>query len=62
MLSMFGGLALVGIPALTVYFLRTWMPVSVWLLIWTAVYAVGTVIVYRVICGWGVRTFEKLPV
>ncbi|MBE6659282.1 MAG: hypothetical protein E7604_12685 [Ruminococcaceae bacterium] len=62
MLSMFGGLALVGIPALTVYFLRTWMPVSVWLLIWTAVFAVGTVIVYRVICGWGVRAFEKLSV
>ena len=62
MLSMFVGLALVGIPALTVYFLRTWMPVSAWLLIWTAVFAVGTVIVYRVICGWGVRAFEKLSV
>lgn len=62
MLSMFGGLALVGIPALTVYFLRAYMSVSVLLLIWTAVYAVGTVIVYRVICGWGVRAFEKLSV
>ncbi len=62
MLSMFAGLALVGIPALTVFFLREYLSVNLLLLLWTAVFAVGTVIVYRMICGWGVRKFETLSV
>ena len=62
LLSMFGNLALVGIPALTVYFLRGEIPVSVMLLFWGAVFAVGVVIVYRMIVGWGTKTFEQLSV
>ncbi len=60
--SMFGNLALFGIPALTVYVLRAYLPVSVLLLIWTAVFALGLYMVYRLIIGWGVRAFEKLSV
>ena len=60
--SMFGNLALVGIPALTVYFLRAYLSVSVLLLIWTAVFALGVYVVYRLLIGWGVKTFEKLSV
>ena len=60
--SMFGNLALVGVPALTVYFLRVYVSVSVLLLIWTAVFAIGLYVVYRLIIGWGVRNYEKLSV
>jgi len=60
--SMFGNLALVGIPALTVYFLRAYLSVSVLLLIWTAVFAVGLYVVYRLILGWGTKAYEKLLV
>ena len=60
--SMFGNLALVGVPALMVYFLRVYVSVSVLLLIWTAVFAIGLYVVYRLIIGWGVRNYEKLSV
>jgi hypothetical protein len=60
--SMFGNLALVGIPALTVYFLRAYLSVSVLLLLWTAVFAVGLYVVYRLILGWGTKAYEKLLV
>ncbi len=60
--SMFVNLALVGIPALTVYALRAYLSVSVLLLIWTAVFAIGLYVVYRLILGWGVRKYEKLSV
>ena len=60
--SMLGSIALVGIPALTVVFLRAYLPVSVLLLIWGAVFAVGLYVVYRLVLGWGVRAFERLAV
>ena len=60
--SMFGNLALFGIPALTVYFLRAYLSVSVLLFLWTVVFALGVYVVYRLLIGWGVKAFEKLSV
>lgn len=60
--SMFGNMALLVLPALTVWFGRALLPVSVWMLIWTAVFAVGVIVVHRMICGWGVRRFEEFIV
>jgi hypothetical protein len=39
-----------------------YVSVSVLLLIWTAVFAIGLYVVYRLIIGWGVRNYEKLSV
>lgn len=60
--SMFGNMALVGIPALMVYILREWISVSVLLLFWTVVFAIGLYVVYRLIIGWGTKAYEKLLV
>ena len=62
MASMFGSMALFGVPALTVYILREWISVSVLLLLWTVVFALGVYVVYRLLIGWGVKAFEKLSV
>lgn len=59
-LSMFGNLALAGIPALTVYYGRSLLPVSVWLLIWMAVFAVGAAVIRHLIGTWGTKKFETL--
>ncbi len=58
--SMFGSMALFGIPALTIYILREWISVSVLLLFWTVVFAIGLYVVYRLIIGWGTKAFETL--
>ena len=50
----------VGIPALTVYFMREWISVSVLLLFWTVVFAIGLYVVYRLIIGWGTKAYETL--
>lgn len=58
--SMIGNMALVGIPALTVYFGREYIPVSVLLLFWTTVFAVGAPIVKHILDTWGIKAFESL--
>ncbi|MBR5871218.1 MAG: hypothetical protein IKZ09_09290 [Clostridia bacterium] len=60
--SMFGNVVLLAIPAATVYFGRDYVPVSVLLLIWTAVFAVGIPIVKRILDTWGCKAFETLSV
>ncbi|MBQ7982885.1 MAG: hypothetical protein IJ302_04905, partial [Clostridia bacterium] len=60
--SMLGNMAMLAAPALSVWFGRELLPVSVWMLIWTAVFAAGVFIVHRMICVWGARKFEELTV
>ena len=60
LVSMSCNLILAAIPALTVYFGRAYIPVSVLLLIWTVLFAVGAAAVKRVIDTWGTKTFEAL--
>ena len=58
--AMLSNLALAAIPALTVYFGREYIPVSVLLLLWTAVFAVGVPVVRRILDTWGCKAFEAL--
>ena len=55
-------LAVVGIPALSVYYLRSMISVPLLLVIWTVLYALGVLLVRRLLRGWGVGAFEKLAV
>lgn len=62
LVSMACNLILAVIPALTVYFGRAYVPVSVLLLVWTAIFAGGAAAVKRVIDTWGTKTFEAISV
>ena len=62
MFSMFGNMAMLVLPALLTYFGRKIMPVSVWMLVWMAVFAGALFLVKRGIETWGVKKFEELPV
>lgn len=58
--AMLSNLVLAAIPALTVYFGRGHLSVSVLLLLWTVVFAVGVPVVRHILDTWGCKTFESL--
>ncbi len=61
-ITMLVNMVTVALLALAIYFGRALLPVSVWLLVWTVLFAAAIAVIQRVIDTWGVKTFESLAV
>ncbi len=61
-LSMLCNMGLLAVCAASVWFGRGLLDASVWLLLWTVVFALLVFVVRRLVMGYGCRAFEELSV
>ncbi|MGM9624696.1 MAG: hypothetical protein ACI3XM_03200, partial [Eubacteriales bacterium] len=59
---MFGNMALMVLAVVSVYYGRSFMPVSVWLLVWTVIFTAGSFALKRILYTWGCERFEALSI
>lgn len=62
MFYMFGNMALLVLAVVSVYYGRSFMPVSVWLLVWSVIFTAGSFALKRILYTWGCERFESLSV